>query len=231
MAEAYCKVTWNDIGEIIKAVAPVITATTAVIAAYIGLRGLDKWRAETLDKRRIDLAEDVLAGFYEARDRIRAIRSPGAYTQESEDRKAQGFESEIEKRDRDAAFIPLARYEKHRDFFSALLAKRYRLRAILGPDVDHPFDELQNIIAKLITAAGMLMRTAGTRTAGGDPYDPPSRKEWQAAIYWTGNDDSDPISQRLNLAIANLEKICQPILEGRGHLVAKRPGPGVPHTG
>jgi hypothetical protein len=36
--------------------------------AYIGYRGLTKWREERIGKRRVELAEDVLADFYQARD-------------------------------------------------------------------------------------------------------------------------------------------------------------------
>ena len=201
---------WTELGEIIKAVAPAITATAAAIGAYVGVKGINKWQAEAIGKKKIDLAEDVLAAFYDARDRIKFIRAVEGYAHEGEERKAPEGESNFQKRERDAAFVPLARYENHRQFFSELMAKRYRLRAQIGPRVDQPFNELQSVISKILTAARMLMRTAGARTESSEPL----RKEWLAAIYEM---DNDPISTRIDAAISDLEKVCQPILEGKGH--------------
>jgi hypothetical protein len=59
--------SWSDIGEFIKAVAPMFTAVAACTGAWIGWCGLKKWRAETIGKRKAELAEDVIADFYEAR--------------------------------------------------------------------------------------------------------------------------------------------------------------------
>ena len=64
--------SWEVVGEMIKAVAPVFTAGAACSGAYIAYRGLTKWHAETVGKRRVELAEDVLADFYQARDIIQA---------------------------------------------------------------------------------------------------------------------------------------------------------------
>jgi hypothetical protein len=36
---------WSEIGEFIKAVAPIFTAGAACTAAWIGWRGLEKWPA------------------------------------------------------------------------------------------------------------------------------------------------------------------------------------------
>jgi hypothetical protein len=41
------------VGEVIRAVAPVFTAGAACFGAYIGYRGLEKWRAETIGKRKL----------------------------------------------------------------------------------------------------------------------------------------------------------------------------------
>jgi hypothetical protein len=60
--------------ELIKAISSVVTAITAVVGVFIGVCGLNKWRAETIGKRQAELAEEVLADFYEARDIIDAAR-------------------------------------------------------------------------------------------------------------------------------------------------------------
>ena len=156
--------TWTEIGEVIKAVSPAITEITAMVAAVIGIKGHNKWQAEMIGRRRSEIAEDVLAGFYEARDRVSAILSPAGFGNESEGRKAPDNESAIEKRDRDAAFVPIARYERHREFLGSVLAKRYGLRRAArqrANAADYPFDELQHSLTEVLVSADMLMRTAG----------------------------------------------------------------------
>jgi len=47
-----------------------IQALSLVIAAWAAIYGINAWRSEFVGKKRIDLAEDVLVRFYEARDAI-----------------------------------------------------------------------------------------------------------------------------------------------------------------
>ncbi len=58
---------WSDVSELVKVLGAVATACAAWFAAYTAYRGLQKWRDETLGKRKTELAEQVLASFYEAR--------------------------------------------------------------------------------------------------------------------------------------------------------------------
>ncbi len=69
---------WAVFGEVVKVLGSVATAGAAWFAATIAYRGLNKWRAETIGKRKAELAEEVIADFYEARDIIIAARSPGS---------------------------------------------------------------------------------------------------------------------------------------------------------
>jgi hypothetical protein len=66
---------WITLGEIIKVVGAVATACAAWFAVSIAYRGLEKWRSETLGKRRADVATAALATIYEAQD-ILGTRDP-----------------------------------------------------------------------------------------------------------------------------------------------------------
>ena len=44
------------------------TAVAACFGVYLGFQGLEKWRDETIGKRKTELAEQALVAFYEARD-------------------------------------------------------------------------------------------------------------------------------------------------------------------
>ena len=80
--------------ELAKAIPSVVTAITAVVAVIIAARGLNRLRAETIGKRKVERAEDVLADFYQARDIINAARSPGSFGYEGATREKADWELE-----------------------------------------------------------------------------------------------------------------------------------------
>ncbi len=51
---------WSDIGELVKVLGAVATACAAWFAAYTAYRGLQRWRDETLGKRKTEVAEQVM---------------------------------------------------------------------------------------------------------------------------------------------------------------------------
>lgn len=51
---------------------------SAVVAGWAGIRGLNAWRAETVGRRKTELAEEVLAQFYRARDVLTWVRFPAS---------------------------------------------------------------------------------------------------------------------------------------------------------
>ena len=191
----------GELVELIKAIGPVLTAGAAWFAAWNAFKGLSKWHTE----RRAQLAEDVLSAFYEANDIIRHIRSPGAYDVEYADRKPQEDEPPDIKSLRDTYYVPLGRLADHHKFFADLRAKRYRMRALMGPTADAPFQEINKVLSEIRVAAGILMRGAGQHL---------SIAEKLQATIWEVSDD-DPIAKRINAAVSAIEKMCTPILAHR----------------
>jgi hypothetical protein len=110
-------VSWADAGEVIKAIAPVFTAGAARFGVYIGYRGLEKWRAETIGKRRLELAEEVLGDFYQAREVIQAVRSPASFGREGSTRQKAEWETENDTGNLNAYFAAIERLNNHSDFF------------------------------------------------------------------------------------------------------------------
>jgi hypothetical protein len=211
---------WSEIGEVIKAVAPAVTATAAAVGAYIAVKGLNKWQTEMIGRRRAELAEEVLAGFYQARDIIRAIRSPVGYGGESAGRKVLENEPEHVKRDRDAAYVPITRYERHQAFFSELFAKRYRMRAIFGRAADVPLNAIERCVKEILVSAEMLISMAGRHsdTEQGQKF----RREREEVIW--GEHNSDRLAKQVDEAVEQMEKLCQPLLEGIANGQSASPG-------
>src|SRR4030042_1656983 len=101
----------------------------SVIASGTVIYGINAWRREYTGKRKIELAEEVLALFYEARDAIRFIRNPFGYVGEGSSRKCADNESPEEKRINDRAYVVSERYTKCKDLLKRIRSIRYRYMA------------------------------------------------------------------------------------------------------
>ncbi len=147
---------WEIAGEI----AGMVTALAAAFAAFQAWKGLSTWRHELIGKRKAELAEEVLSGFYQTADAIKSIRSPLSFPEhESKDRERTKTETEDQTKALDAHYVPIARIEKRSEFFSDLLAKKYRMKALFGDEVDIPFNTLNKILNDIQNSAAGMMRS------------------------------------------------------------------------
>ena len=196
---------WETFGNVIKAVAPVFTAGAACSGAYIAYRGLTKWHAETLGKRRIELAEEVLADFYQARDIIKAARSPFSYSHEGQSRHRGENETEEDTRLLNSYFAPTERLVSKADFFAEAWARRYSFTAVFGSEAAGAYDDLFEVRNEIIVSVRSLI------SAHGHPVSPTDRTRWENTI-WAGAAD-DPIPTRIDRVIDAIEAICRPAIQ------------------
>jgi hypothetical protein len=82
---------------------------TASIAAIFGI---NSWRREIRGRKRYELAEEVLALFYEAKERISAIRSIFGNVEEGNSRKPNPNETPDEQKALNAAYVIIERDRK-----------------------------------------------------------------------------------------------------------------------
>lgn len=193
------------LGQFIGAVAPAVTAGAACFAAWIAYRGLEKWRAETIGKRKAELAENVLADFYEARDIIRDARSPLSFGDEGQSRQKEAWETEIDTGTLNSYFRTFERLNKKREFFAQFHARRYRFLAIFGQEASKPYDELFRIYTEIVKAVIMLMKTHHPHGLDYQLHPdvlgslPDERKKWEATIGGP-HAAQDPVEERLKSA-------------------------------
>jgi len=135
-----------------------LQTVAVVIASLVAIWGVNAWRREYTGKRNIDLAEEVLALFYQARDAIRGIRSPFGHSGEGFTREASEDETPEEKRTRDSAYVPFERYERHQEMFGRLGALRYRFAARFGKEYRRPFDDIERVINQILLNANRKAR-------------------------------------------------------------------------
>lgn len=200
---------------------PLVRDFSVLLAAWMAIYGIDSWRREFRGKRDIELAEDVLALFYEARDAITSIRSPFGYEGEGNSRKAGPNETPEQKKARDRAFVVFERYEKYSELFSRLHASRYRFMARFGRDFARPFDEIRKALNTIFIAARML----SDLWARGSWFPSPEheqrheqQRQRHESVFWQMGEDE--VTSQVDAAVAEIETICSAVIEGKSSLFA-----------
>lgn len=197
-----------------------IKEVSLLIGIWVAIYGIDSWRREHTGKRQIELAEETLALFYEARDAIADIRHPTSWGGEVDDVERGEAESEKNHDARKRASVVFARYNKHQVLFNKIHSMRYRFMAQIGKEEAVPFDELRGIVNEIFGSARVLARLWGRdhfRT------DEAHQKHWDQiekyeAVFWDGMSEDDPINGRLSTTIENMESTCKGVISGAGTL-------------
>jgi hypothetical protein len=183
---------------------------TSVIVSVIMIYGITTWRREYIGKRNIELAEEVLALFYEARDAIRFIRSPFGYVGEGSTRKSAPNETPEEKSINDKAYVAVERYTKRQDLFNKIHSMRYRYMAQFGKDSAKPFDDLDRIVNEILLSADMLRyywkqqeyRQWKNKEEFQQHLDELHKYE---SLFWQMSPDKDLITPRVEALISEIE--------------------------
>lgn len=189
-----------------------------IIASAVALYGINAWRREHIGKRRLELAEDTLAMFYEARDAISHIRAVWGMSIEADNLVREDKETDDQFEARKRAAVTIFLYKEHQELFSKIHATRYRFMAQIGiPEAD-PFEKLRLIENEILLGARALARRWSRTNFG-------TKRDWEKhlaqidkyeAIIWEERIEEDPITPRINEIIADIEKTCQAIIAGKG---------------
>lgn len=198
----------------------ILKQTSVIIGIWVAIYGIDSWRREHTGKRRIELAEDSLALFYEASDAIRHIRSPMSYDYETKDIEKMERESEKAYEARKNASVVIVRYNQHQELFNKLFAMRYRFMSQISKDEAKPFEELRAITNEIILSGRMLARLWAKDHFRTD-------EQWNAhheqvdkyeSVFWDHMSDDDPINPKVDEVIAKMEVTCRHVIEAKTSL-------------
>lgn len=200
----------------------IVASLSVIVASFAAMYGIGAWKREFQGKRNIEIAEEVLAMFYQARDAIRAIRNPLGYMGEGRTRKPQENEIPAQKAARDRAYVVYERFEKRQEIFNKLNSKRYQFAARFGADKTKPFDDLVVVISKVLTYADLFPETRIRAERRGIPEDERIAKtmEAESMISGTGDPTTDEIAADVVQVVGCVETICRPIImegEHRSH--------------
>jgi hypothetical protein len=192
--------------------ANVITSISVAIAAISFVSGVSAWKREFIGKRQIELAESVLAMFYESEDAIREIRNPFSFTGEGKSRKRADYEREEESQLLDQAYVVFERYQKREKLFAELRSMKYRFMAAFGSQAGEPFKEMDKILNEIFISARMLGTHYWRRQGRVQMSDDEFQKHLDAmhkheAIFWYMGEDEDTISPRMCKVVQQVENI------------------------
>lgn len=185
------------------------------VASCVAIYGIEAWRREFVGKRRIELAEEVLSLFYQAKDVIGWMRFPSGPIGESATRKSESVETPEQKEIRDAVYVISKRYNEHSELFSRIRALRYRFMAQFGKVASVPFDDLKSILDDIIVAADLWVMLSQVNTSRHDSQQLQAHRariEEHWKVLW-GLGENDVISPRVENAVKNVERICRPHID------------------
>ena len=201
--------------EMLKIILEIISTVAIVGASIVAIYGINAWRKEFSGKRKIELAEEVLALFYEARDAISAIRSPYGFQSEGSTRKPQEGETLQQKKARDDAYVVYERLDKRKEVFNKLHSKRYQFMARFGKEEIKPFEDLMHIVIDIQCAADQLAEIWCEVAFNQEDEErlKKERKEDGSKIWQRSK--NDVIDPRVEKVISDIEEICKPIILGK----------------
>jgi hypothetical protein len=190
----------------------VVQAGAVVAAAWVGAKTLNAWRREMIGRKKADLAEQTLAAFYEARDIITAARHPGSFDYEGKSRQPMEGETESEASYRNSVYVPAERLLGQNEFFARLEASKYRFMALFGKEHTKPFDTIKKVRNRVLSSSGMLIRTHSELAYEREELRR-NREKWERNIGM-GLTEEDPLADKVEAAIAEIERVCVAALTG-----------------
>lgn len=190
----------------------ILERVTIIVASVGAIYAITSWRRELRGKKEFEVAEIVLAKFYEAKDRISAIRSPLSWANEGQSRKIDKIETPEQTRLLNLAYVSVERYQNHQEFFSKLNALKYRFMFIFGSDKAEPFDKLQKLLSEVLGAARLLgtfwVRQEELSMIEGKTVKLSEDITKYEDVIWEGK-KPDPIAERVNELVSTIENICE----------------------
>jgi len=182
-----------------------IETLAIVVGAVVAIKGINAWREEMIGRREAELSEEVLASFYQMQDFFSFVRFPGTFHGEGETRPFVDGETESQEKVGKGYYAPIERLQGELERYSHLHALKYRFMAYLGEEARKPFEELNEIKSKIISAAHILSRNSMMDDA----------EKYEKILGYVDEKD-DSIKKDIDRIITDVEKLCKPCLSKRG---------------
>jgi len=182
-------------------VAPLVTAVAAIWGVIIATKGLYKWKSETVGKRKLELAEELIVAFFEIGDMLAGVRFPGSFANEGQTLLRKEGETDDDYRARSVYYVAAERILSNANRFAELHAKKHLAIAYFGKSAAAPFDTILMAKNKILLASRNLSQTPEHL------QEPASFWEKQREIIGWGMADNDVLGKDIEAAVEQAEQI------------------------
>lgn len=159
-------------------------------------------------KRKTELAEQGLTGFYEAARVFAWVRSRGILGNEGSSRAPEAGETKTQQERRNTYFIPIERLTREKTLFAKLDSLRYAFAAHFGATAIEPFNAINEVQNEIISAASVLIKI----TYDVDVSDLHDRGALANALGWGMAQRPDDIDRKIEKAVQDIETLCRAVL-------------------
>jgi hypothetical protein len=184
----------------------VLQGISLITASVVAIRGINAWSREHAGKKRIDLAEEMLNLFFQARDAIAYIRGPDGFHEDGDP--LGNSPSTLA----NSTKVPIRRMNEKSELFAQIRALRIRAMTLFGESAAEPFTSLDEILESIEHTAVALAANYRYVEEHPDVETPAEAaaymKELENRLFrLTGEDVLKPVLDRM---IAQVVAICPP---------------------
>ena len=195
--------------------ATIAQAVSVFAACWAIIAGIGAWKREFVGKRQIELAELVLAKFFEIRDAVAHIRNPFSQKDEGSTRERGYCETQDESDLLNRGYIVIERYTRRESVFSEFNTLKYRFMASFGPETEEIFLETNKTVHSIFSSALILAthywkRQDRVSMEGAEFQKHLDEMHKHQGIFWETGDENDEIKRCLNAIQAKLEAAVAP---------------------
>lgn len=195
-----------------------LESISIILACWSAIAALEAWKREFIGKRKIELAENLLAKFHEVCDAISFIRNPFSSTKEGNTRKKEEHETEDETKLLNRAYIVYERYEKKKNVFIEFSTIKYKFMASFGKETEKIFNDTYTILNRILVSAQMLgthywvkYNSFGMNEEELEKFK--KEKHNHEKIFWEGLTKDDEVKNQLSEILNSIEQIVNPCFE------------------
>ena len=195
-------------------IATIVQAVSVMAACWAIISGVGAWKREFIGKRRIELAEQVLAKFFEVKDAIAFIRNPFSSSEEGKTRQRSDSEPSTESELLDRSYIVVERYSKKESVFADFNILKYKFMASFGPETEQIFTDTNKALSSIFVSARVLayywQRQGRVLMENDKNID---RMHRHQDIFWDTGSDTDEIRVQLKAIQEKLESATKPCFQ------------------
>ena len=195
-------------------------AVAIIVACWTIISGVGAWRREFIGKRKIEIAEDVLACFFELCDAVAFIRSPFSGSREGRTRVRGDHETQEQSELLDRAYIVYERYEEKNKVFNRMNTLKYRFMASFGKETESIFKDINMTVNTIFVSANILGRRYWPRQGRVEMSNEEFQRhldemERHEGIFWDSGKEDNQIRKELASHLKRLEAATAPCFEER----------------